>query len=166
MAKKPTATEEMLKSLSVGSPVLGTKLFSATTPADISADPSRFAIALVVVGQCKLRVESGWTREIIARRVCNKNGMSMPRAKGAKTFLQSLSSQVLQDAHAVLATASVSVLIDHLGKLQRRQKTKQDRARRATCENQVRSGLKGWPFTLEEVTRMWHECEVEAVHES
>ncbi len=166
MAKRPTATEEMLKSLNVGAPVLGMKLFSNTTPAEISANPVRYATAVIDVGRCKLRVESVWTKEAIARKICNRNGMNMPRAKGAKVFLESLSSQIHQSASVVIASASAAVLVDHLGKLQRRQKLKEGRERRALCESQIRSGLKGWSFTLEEVTRMWSECTVESVHES
>lgn len=84
--------------------------------------------------------------------------------KGAKVFLEELSARLVSEGQFLVRSIPASDVLNKLEAIRERARVKRLRAKRAIAESQIRSGLKGWDFTLEEVTKMWYEREVDAVH--
>lgn len=164
---KPTATEDMIRALVIAGPTVQAFNMEGVTigPEAVRANPSKFCEAVFTVGKVRVKIDLNTTPDRVARKVCHRNGMCLPRAKAAKAYLYAVASQMVTDGHAAMAGTSASELIVKFEANSRRKVNKERRERRLRAEQELRSAMRKWDFSLEEVTKMWYEREVDAVHE-
>lgn len=162
---KPTATEDDLRALPTVGPAIHSLCPEGTTVSAIYSDPSKFCEAVFTVGKVKVKVDLQTSPERVARKVCHRNGMCLPRAKGAKAYLHGMAAKLVADGQAAMRSASASEIAAKFEANSRKRTNKERRERRLKAEQELRAAMRKWDFSLEEVTQMWHEREVDAVHE-
>jgi hypothetical protein len=164
---KPTATEDMLKALPFSGPSIHSLNLSGTSVSSsaVLATPWQFCEAVFSIGKIKVKVDLMATPDRIAKKICHRNGMCLPRSKAVKAYLYAMASQVVTDGQAAMKAVSGSDIVAKFEANNRRKASKEKRARRLQAEQELRSAMRKWDFSLEEVTLMWQEREVDAVHE-
>lgn len=162
---KPTASEESIRTIPVGMPTVQNNVPVGTSPSDVLADPSRFCSAIFKVGSAKIKIDLNTKPDVVARRMCHRNGFTLPRAKGAKSLLQEVVTKMIKDGHLLIRSTPATDILSRLEKSARRKVNKANAERRQAAEREMRSAMKKWDFSLEEVTQMWQDRLVDSVHE-